>query len=161
MNKYGIESFKVETIEQCNETIVNERETYWIDKLDSFHNGYNATTGGDGKRYVDYEMLYQKWIEGKNEKEIQELTGHDTQSIRIALKEHGVTEKEIKERANSRMYKPVAMINKDTGEVLKTFSCVREAIIAVGKPSNYGSHICDVCKGKRKTAYGYKWKYID
>jgi hypothetical protein len=70
MNKYGIESFKVETIEQCSETIVNEREIYWIDKLDSFHNGYNATKGGEGTRYADYDLIYSLWQEGKLLKEI-------------------------------------------------------------------------------------------
>lgn len=28
-------------------------------------------------------------------------------------------------------------------------------------PHGIGVHISDVCKGKRKTAYGYIWKYAD
>ena len=43
MNKYGIEHFKVETIEECSLEEVNEREIYWIKELNSYHNGYNAT----------------------------------------------------------------------------------------------------------------------
>ena len=42
-------------------------------------------------------------------------------------------------------------------ELNKYFSSVVEA-------SNYihgdNGHICEVCNGKRKTAYGYTWKYI-
>ena len=34
MNKYGIENFKVECLEEIeDESILSEREIYWIDKL--------------------------------------------------------------------------------------------------------------------------------
>lgn len=47
MRKYGIENFKVEILEACQEDILNEREIYWIQKYDSFKHGYNSTLGGD------------------------------------------------------------------------------------------------------------------
>ena len=55
MNKYGPENFSIEQIEECNSDIVNEQEIYWIEFYGSFKNGYNATFGGDGKHYADYE----------------------------------------------------------------------------------------------------------
>jgi len=48
MNKYGIQNFKFRVIEECKDDIVNERETYWITKLDTYNNGYNCTLGGEG-----------------------------------------------------------------------------------------------------------------
>ena len=37
-----------------------------------------------------------------------------------------------------------------------------KSIMTVAKKLNVdGTHIVDVCKGRRKTAYGYKWRYID
>jgi hypothetical protein len=48
MNKHGADNFKFRVIEECPDEIVNERETYWIDKLDSCNNGYNITLGGEG-----------------------------------------------------------------------------------------------------------------
>ena len=48
MNKHGVDNFKFRVIEECPDEIVNERETYWIDKLDSCNNGYNITLGGEG-----------------------------------------------------------------------------------------------------------------
>lgn len=37
-----------------------------------------------------------------------------------------------------------------------------KSIMTVAKKLNKdGTHIVDVCKGRRKTAYGYKWRYID
>lgn len=48
MQKYGIENFRIEKIEECADNIASEREVYWIEKLQTFKNGYNATAGGDG-----------------------------------------------------------------------------------------------------------------
>lgn len=51
--KYGPENFKYEILETvCAETEeyliekLNEREIYWIDKLDTYKNGLNSTPGG-------------------------------------------------------------------------------------------------------------------
>lgn len=44
---------------------------------------------------------------------------------------------------------------------IQTFKSIKDAAKAIGKnPENCG-HISSVCKGKRKSAYGFKWKYSD
>lgn len=49
INKYGADNFKFRVIEECKEDNINERETYWIEKLNAYgKNGYNITLGGDG-----------------------------------------------------------------------------------------------------------------
>lgn len=48
MHKYGIQNFKFRVIEECKEDNINERESYWINKLDTYKNGYNCTLGGEG-----------------------------------------------------------------------------------------------------------------
>ena len=41
MNKYGIEHFHIEGLEECSAEESAEREKYWIAKLDTYgHNGY-------------------------------------------------------------------------------------------------------------------------
>lgn len=47
MNCYGIEHFKIELIEECENSLLNNREKYWIQYFDSLYNGYNATPGGE------------------------------------------------------------------------------------------------------------------
>lgn len=47
MRKYGRDNFSFTILERCPEDKLKEREIYWIEKLDTFHNGYNATPGGD------------------------------------------------------------------------------------------------------------------
>jgi len=47
--KYGADNFKFRVLEECSDDDVNERETFWINKLDTCgKNGYNITLGGDG-----------------------------------------------------------------------------------------------------------------
>lgn len=49
IKKYGRENFSVEVIEECSVEQLNEREIFWIAKLNSkVPNGYNLTDGGDG-----------------------------------------------------------------------------------------------------------------
>lgn len=56
IRKYGTESWILETLENIEDiNLLNEREQYWIKRYDTFHNGYNSTTGGDGGKIVSLE----------------------------------------------------------------------------------------------------------
>lgn len=46
MRKYGLANFSIEVVELCDLSELNEKEIYWINKLNSFQNGYNMTLGG-------------------------------------------------------------------------------------------------------------------
>ena len=67
MKKYGKENFHIELIEETNNP--EDREKYWIEYFSSFKNGYNATLGGDGKPYLDYDLVIATYKELKNETE--------------------------------------------------------------------------------------------
>ena len=41
-NKYGETNFKLEILEFCSEKELYERESYWMQELDSVQNGYNS-----------------------------------------------------------------------------------------------------------------------
>ena len=47
------------------------------------------------------------------------------------------------------------------GKVKAEFNSIREAAKSLGKekPTDI-THIIDVCRGRRKSAYGYKWEYM-
>ena len=46
--KYGIQNFQFTVIEECSKNQLNQKQKYWISYFDSYNNGYNQTTGGDG-----------------------------------------------------------------------------------------------------------------
>lgn len=76
MCKHGIDNFTFYVIETCNEDVINERETYWIEKFDTYRNGYNSTLGGEGIKR-DLDLLYHPFekpvscytLEGKHLKD--------------------------------------------------------------------------------------------
>ena len=56
--KYGKENFEfkvIETIENCTQEILNQKEIYYIEQYKSFKEGYNSTAGGQGK-YKDLKI---------------------------------------------------------------------------------------------------------
>lgn len=50
--------------------------------------------------------------------------------------------------------KPIAMIDKNTNETIKIFSCIKDAERFLN--INYRSHIPKICNGERQTFKGYK-----
>lgn len=51
-------------------------------------------------------------------------------------------------------------LNAITGEVIAEYSSVKDALINLGRNPKDGG-IYKVCKGKAKTAYGYKWRFVE
>ena len=55
MNKYGINNFSFEIIEECKKDELSEEERYWINYYNSTApNGYNLTKGGEGGNTFQY-----------------------------------------------------------------------------------------------------------
>lgn len=46
--RYGIENFNFEILEECPVELLNEKEIYYINYYNSYFEGYNSTTGGQG-----------------------------------------------------------------------------------------------------------------
>jgi len=54
-NVFTEDDFIFEIIQTYNREELSEKESYWIEKLDTFNNGYNRTLGGNGG-YSKYEQ---------------------------------------------------------------------------------------------------------
>lgn len=81
MNKYGIEHFHIELIEETDKP--EEREIYWIEQFNSYHNGYNATLGGDGKTLIDYKKVLNLFdTTSLSQKEIAEQCNCSKDSVK-------------------------------------------------------------------------------
>lgn len=166
MRKYGTKNFHISLIEETDNP--ENREKYWIEQYGSFKYGYNATLGGDAKRYLDYDLIIATYQEVKNAKETAKLVGAHEDSVRKILKQKGVSILDSQTVIKAKYGKSVAMLNKDTNAILHIFTDQSEAgrwlqrhhKTITTDVSKISARIGQVASGKRKTAYGYKWKHI-
>jgi group I intron endonuclease len=159
MNKYGIEHFHIELIEETDKP--EEREVYWIQQFNSYYDGYNATLGGDGKSYLDRQLLINTYLQNHNLALTAEILNIDAGYLSKILKENNIEVKTSQEINKEKRGKKVEQYNLK-GEYIQTFASIKDATKAVKPNSNLESthgHISQVCNGKRKTAYGYIWKF--
>ena len=169
---------------------------FYIDKLDTFNNGYNSTYGGDGnygmKVSEETRLKMSKAQTGKKQseeskrKKSEKLKGeksymfgkHLSEETKRKLSEakrgkyigennpcYGKhlseeTKRKIslaqKGKAKPKYWKAVLQIDKETNEIIKEWKC----IVDVKRILNINcNNISSACKGKRKTAGGFKWRY--
>ena len=164
MRKYGIQNFSVETIEETDEP--ETREMFWVEQYRSFKNGYNATMGGKGKRYIDYDVVIETYRHIKSIEKTANLLGIDAGQVSTILSLNGEYMLNSIERAELKLSTVVNMLSKD-GEYIKTFSSYHDAaryLIEQGltncKLETIRTHISEACRGKRKSAAGFAWQSI-
>lgn len=58
------ENFIVEELIECPNEELNSYEIMYIDKLETFHKGYNATKGGEGSILFDYNKIIETYKQG-------------------------------------------------------------------------------------------------
>lgn len=155
--KYGIENFAISLLEETNEP--NEREIYWIKKLNTYSDGYNATLGGEGTLKIDYNLLDNLWLNGKSIKEISEILKCDKSTITKYLRDKNINIKETIKRGINYRKKKIEQYDLNNN-LLNTFDGCRDAARFLGD-ENKNKHISECANGKRKTAYGYIWKYAE
>ncbi len=161
MNKYGVENFIVEGLEQVeNENELNERECYWIQELQTYGtHGYNATKGGDGALLYDYNEIVELYNLGYSTTQIANKISCNVRTVSNVLKSRG-----IKNRYSSKIIELYDL----EGNLLRTFNGAKEAAYWVldqgltnsQKVSNAQSLIRKCCRGTNKTSFGYIWKYV-
>jgi hypothetical protein len=92
----------------------------------------------------------KKQTEEHKQKRLNKITG---------IKRNSIT----KEKMSTSASKPKPHLQKIIlqfsieGNFIKEWGCAKYAAISLGKKSS--GNICECCKGKRKQAYGYIWKF--
>ena len=163
MQKYGIESFSVQMLEECDLAILNEREQYWIDKLNTYKNGYNATVGGDGIQLYDYNLFIQDYDSGMTGNEIAQKYHCDVGTVRKALVKAG--RDTYKNSLDRNISIPVIQLDLKNN-FIQTFNSSHEAAKWL-QENNYtkdksyrsiGVKVLKAARGERLTAYKFKWR---
>ena len=91
-NKYGIENFVCEEIEEVPNDKLDEREKYWIEYYDSYFNGYNSTLGGRTTQLYNWDTddIIEKYMILKSTRAVATEIGCDHSTIDRILNENGV-----------------------------------------------------------------------
>ena len=172
MNKYGIENFTVEKVEEVeNDEIASEREIYWINKLRTYIgfndcNGYNATLGGDSKRIYDYQIIAKKYLELKNQKETAKYFQCDVETVKKTCQENNIEIISSQQIAKDAQKKCVKMYDLENN-FIQEFETMKDAAIWVienklttsNKIDGVRSSIRKACNGQYRKAFNHIWKY--
>lgn len=160
IKKYGKDNFSLHVLEECTDGLASEREIWYIKKLKTYAHGYNATIGGDGKQLFDHNVIKAQLEAGLSQKLITELNGCSIDLVRQIRLENSIPLTKIRKQPS------VVAYTEDETEVgvfisaQEAFRFLREIGITDAR-SDGGTHINAVCNGRRKAAYGFKWKYIN
>ena len=163
MNKYGVEHFHVELLEETDDAV--NREIYWIEYYNSYHFGYNATRGGDGKGYIDHQQVIATYNKTQNIAETAKMLNIHSSSVAKILHNSGIAVLKSYESSALKSRKAIQQISFD-GEILQTFPSLAAACAHICGSNeravfqSYRRHIVSAASNKRKTAYGYKWNYV-
>ena len=135
IRKYGWDNFNWAVIVEGVESVesLNSLEQYWIKELDTFKNGYNSTTGGEG--FLMSEETKRKMSDSQRGRKNPNW------------KKFGM---------DNPLSKCILQLDRSTKEVLAEFAGAREAERITG--INH-SNISQACQGNRKVVGGYYWKY--
>lgn len=166
MKKYGPEHFHVELVEETDHP--EEREQYWIKFYNSYGStGYNATMGGDGKKYIDVNKLIEAYNRLGTVRAVSKETGHNESHISKLLRQAGIQIVYDHKKSKEKYSKRVVQCDKNTKQILHIFTSIINAAeyiyqmqISSSSIRGIASNIGHVCNGKRKTAYGFYWEFI-
>lgn len=186
IKKYGMANFKEEILFEVeaedravlNAALSNAEKSY-IEQYDSYRNGYNSTIGGEGANGFHWLESSKKKMSESMKKFFKSAKGKAQIKHTIFCNKNREISKETRERIGrgnkgKRMpeeakikirnyqlanayskYIPVLQYDLDNS-LLNRFNSITEAAKSINKDT---SHIVSCCKGRRKTAYGFVWKY--
>jgi len=174
IRKYGTDTFKMKTIEKCDsEVSLRKRETFWIEKLETFvkQGGYNMTLGGDGifgYRHTDEAKAAMsrarmgKKLSPAHCKAISkgllaaDLPGNGGRPF--GTPQSAEARAKIAAANRRRKYKTTPVIQLDLeGNEIRRFESAQLAAKSLVNGSD--SKILSVCRGLRQTHKKCKWRY--
>lgn len=166
IREYGIENIKweqIDTAQDSNELAL--KESRYIEKFDTVNNGYNSDRGGGFKK-----LIYQYSLTGELESTFQSL---EEASKSSSISEDSISHACVGDRKTSNgfywTYTSTFDLKEDirkkkviqydlAGEKINVFDSIAEA----SKSTEINnSSIAKCCRGERKKAGNFIWKFSD
>lgn len=180
IKKYGIDNFKVEVIEQVPYKDKDDKEKYYIERYNTFKEGYNRTLGGDFNPMFDDEVKKrhkeicssEEHRQRQRESAIKLFSEREDIHIKItegnkrAWKNYDSAKREqilkgLTQYNNERKQR-VACVDKNDN-IIKEFESESEACRFTGRDSGEAGNLLKSCNeyiksGKRRVKlFGYYW----
>ena len=153
-NKYGIDNFICEQIEQVPNELLDDREQYWIEYYNSYFEGYNSTLGGKATRLYNWDIddIIEKYQKLKSARKVAKELGCDHSTIDRILNENNVP----RFTPSQQLSKAVIFTNKDGEEFW--FETTRDAALwlienkytRMTNPTMVRQEICDRIRKNKK-----------
>ncbi len=155
IRKYGIDSFLLEIVEKVEAdtsmlltNLLNQKEIYYIEIYNSFHNGYNTTSGGGVYIFTEDSKKFMS-------KRKRDLFTEEKRLNYSLSKTGDKNPMKNKSGSLSPVAKPVRQYTKEN-IFIKEFVTATEA----AKQTNISQkNISCCCTGKLKSAGGFIWKH--
>lgn len=161
MRKHGVDKFKISPLGEADsyEHLLRLEKEAIISLNTKSPNGYNLTYGGD----ANWRLVSEKANKSRYKKISKALKGRvfspdERRKISAAKKGKPLSDKNLSS-IRQRWSRPVVCVEEN--KVFNNGHEVIDWLISVGfKKAGYSS-VVSCCKGKKATAYGYRWKYLD
>jgi group I intron endonuclease len=135
-NKYSSSNFSFIILEECNSSLLEERENYFLQSMFPKYNICKVAYSTIGREYTEETRAKHKKYAIENNVKPPESTWKNRQ-------------------------KSVIKLDYNTERELEEFISLSEACRAIGKTHKFASTISAVCNGKRNSAFKFKWKWAN
>lgn len=176
--KYGKDNFEITVIDHAHSREeLDQKEIFWIEYYNSLvPNGYNLHTGGlhhkvseETRQKIIKSLIGRKHSDETKRKIGESNKGKHSSTNRILTNEY---RKKLSERLKGNKYRLGVShseeVKKRIGEAGKRKVINVDTCIMFDSAKEAGEfydicpcNITEVCKGHRKTARGYHWRYAD
>lgn len=155
--KYGPNDHVFEILEKCSEEQLLERETYWklfykVLEIPSLCCRIDGKSGKDG---IETKLRKSKAKKGISKPE-------DFGLLISKLKKGKTLNYKRSQEHNNKLisyhFKPILQFNIND-EFIKEWISLKEAELFLNPKEKLQNNISSCCRGRQKTAYGFKWKY--
>lgn len=181
--KYGEDNFVFVILEQCERYELNQKEIYWIQKLNTHKYGYNLTDGGSGclgRVYTEQQIkdkcyailqldlngnLLNKWDRASDAADALNICCRSIHGAAGQNKKHKTAGGFIwvyeKDYGNFSINSRKDLKESAVKQYRLDWTYVRtyKSMILAEKDGYSVSSISAVCRGVWKQAYGYIWVY--
>ena len=165
MRKYGVENFRIDLLEEVSDAIVvEEREEFYIEKYDSFNNGYNASPASHGIiRHTEKakRLMSEKAKGRKQNREVIEKRSASMKKFweeNIDLRERYAEEarRKFKGKKHTDEFRDSAR-QRMLGATRKEET--KQKISKANKGRTQHTHICIYCNKEGKSSAMFRWHF--